>query len=70
MNQMARSVSEEGVSISLLAGPTSRVGDLQGALSDLELDQLGGIAASTTDWGKCPGTPTAGSDCCVGGTAH
>lgn len=56
--------------LSPLSGPPYRAGDVQGALRDWELEGLGGIASNTKDWGKCPGTPTAPSDCCVGGTVR
>lgn len=59
----ALSLSSSGVLI-----PPDGKGDFQGDLGDWELERFGGIAASTKDWGTCPGTPTAGRDCCVGGT--
>jgi hypothetical protein len=41
----------------------------QGHLADADLETFRGLAAADTlSWQACPNTPTAGRDCCVGGT--
>jgi hypothetical protein len=52
----------------ILSPPLWRTSDAQGALRDSELEGFGLSASNTRDWNTCPNTPTAGPNCCVGGT--